>query len=186
MESTICHLIHRKNKRGWWFPLPLHHTVLVWMKWDLKVFLFVTEKLHRPCSLLLIITEDRTTGHLTFTEKLHTMRVSVQSLYFSIWLFFLLLHYSSWFLWAGLAEVYFPPGTGLLCWVLHQPGLGKHAGTTFISWLAVKPSILLVWAVWSWNVTHCEMHFNIVPFPDGTPVFPQLFPVPCRAISLVS
>lgn len=71
--------------------------------------------------------EEQHTGRLTFTEKLHIVKVSVLSSSFSTPVFLCVWPhlYSSCYLWAGPAEVHLSSGTRLLRWVFYQPGPGK-------------------------------------------------------------
>lgn len=124
VKPPICHLIHRHKLEEAVDFLPLHHTVDV--NCHCKVLLLLnTGHVLFP----LIVAEGRTTGPLTLREKLRVIKVSVHfTSDLGIWVFMWLHYYPSWFLWAGLAEVCVTPGTGLLCRVLYQPGLGKFSG----------------------------------------------------------
>lgn len=110
----------------------------------------------------LTVTEDRTTGPLTFTEKLHIIRVSVfvtlrQTLVFKYCSGYTIIPVDSWE--QGLLRFVFPLGLVYFAEYFINQGLVSYlvpSGITFISLHVVKPTSFWCWLYggMSCNVTH--------------------------------
>lgn len=151
---------------------------------------------------MLSLTVNRSTGRLSFTEKLHIIKVSslftvLQTCYLCDCIF---ISFDS--CEQSLLKFVLPLGLVYFAEYFINQGLVSSLVPSSITF-----TLLYIRTIWfrvtggmRYNLYVCGARLNadvagdntepwvmqMFLFPDGTPVFPKLFPVPCWAVSLVS